>query len=108
MRRPSSKRATQLYEAKRIIEAVNLSLDESEVKADQIVSGLGQLIQQNDAQLDLSSQTPVLTVIAIALGAARHLLRPASEPQHQPAAARARRAPPNASRPATSPTRVEI
>ena len=58
--------AAALYEAKRIIEAVNLSLNESEVRADQMVSGLGELIRENDAQLDLSSQTPVLTVIAIA------------------------------------------
>ena len=58
--------AASLYEAKRIIEAVNLSLNESEVRADQMVSDLGQLIRENDAQLDLSSQTPVLTVIAIA------------------------------------------
>ena len=58
--------AASLYEAKRIIEAVNLSLNESEVRADQMVSGLGELIRENDAQLDLSSQTPVLTVIAIA------------------------------------------
>ena len=39
-------------------------MNESEVRADQMVSGLGQLIRENDAQLDLSSQTPVLTVIA--------------------------------------------
>src|SRR5688500_6753778 len=57
--------AAALYEAKRTIEAVNLSMNESEVRADQMVSGLGQLIRENDAQLDLSSQTPVLTVIAI-------------------------------------------
>ena len=56
--------AAALYESKRTIEAVNLSMNESEVRADQMVSGLGQLIRENDAQLDLSSQTPVLTVIA--------------------------------------------
>jgi methyl-accepting chemotaxis protein len=57
--------AAALYESKRTVEAINLSLNESEVRADQMVSGLGQLIRENDAQLDLSSQTPVLTVIAI-------------------------------------------
>jgi len=56
--------AAALYESKRTIEAVNLSMNESEVRADQMVSGLGQLIRENDAQLDLSSQTPALTVIA--------------------------------------------
>jgi len=57
--------AVALYEAKRTIEAINLSMNESEVRAEQMVSGLGQLIRENDAQLDLSSQAPVLTVIAI-------------------------------------------
>jgi methyl-accepting chemotaxis protein len=58
--------AASLYESRRTIEAINLSMNESEVRADQMVSGLGELIRENDAQLDLSSQTPVLTVIAIA------------------------------------------
>ena len=79
--------AAALYEAKRTIEAVNLSMNESEVRADQMVSGLGQLIRENDAQLDLSSQAPVLTVIAIGSRAAGADLRSPSEPQHQPAAA---------------------
>ena len=57
--------AAALYEAKRTVEAINLSMNESEVRADQMVSGLGQLIRENDAQLDLSTQTPMLTVIAL-------------------------------------------
>ena len=57
--------AAALYESKRTVEAINLSMNESEVRADQMVSSLGQLIRENDAQLDLSTQTPVLTVIAI-------------------------------------------
>ena len=39
-------------------------MNESEVRADQMVSGLGQLIRENDARSISSSQTPVLTVIA--------------------------------------------
>jgi methyl-accepting chemotaxis protein len=57
--------AAALYEAKRTVEAINLSMNESEVRADQMVSSLGQLIRENDAQLDLSTQTPMLTVIAL-------------------------------------------
>ena len=64
--------------------AINLSMNESEVRADQMVSGLGQLIRENDAQLDLSSQAPVLTVIAI--GSVLLAISPVpSEPQYQPA-----------------------
>jgi methyl-accepting chemotaxis protein len=41
-------------------------LDDATVKAGEIVSDLGQLIQQNDRQLDLSSQAPLLMIIAVA------------------------------------------
>jgi methyl-accepting chemotaxis protein len=58
--------AATLFMEKRAIEAVNLSMNESEVRSGQMVSGLGELILENDAQLDLASQTPVLAVIAIA------------------------------------------
>jgi methyl-accepting chemotaxis protein len=58
--------AATLYLEKHTVEAVNLSMNESEVRADQMVSGLGELIKENDAQLDLTSRAPVLTVMAIA------------------------------------------
>ena len=77
-----------------------------EVRADQMVSGLGQLIRENDAQLDLSSQAPVLTVIAIG-SVLLAILRSPSEPQYQPAPALARRSG-RASRPGDLATRVEI
>ncbi len=81
--------AVSLYESKRTIEAVNLSMNESEVRADQMVSGLGELIRENDAQLDLVVADAGADRHRDRVGAARDLLRPASEPQHQPAAARA-------------------
>ena len=54
-----------LHEGKRAVEAITLSMNESEIRADQMVSGLGKLIRDNEEQLELSSQTPVLTVMAI-------------------------------------------
>ena len=54
-----------LVQEKRTTEAINVSMNESEIQGQQMVSGLGKLIRENDAQLDLSSQTPVLAVIAI-------------------------------------------
>jgi len=41
-------------------------LDDASVKAGEVVSELGQLIQQNDRQLDLSSQAPLLMILAVA------------------------------------------
>jgi methyl-accepting chemotaxis protein len=51
---------------KHINEAVNVSMNESEIRGGQMVSGLGNLIRENDAQLELSSQAPVLAIISIA------------------------------------------
>jgi len=55
-----------LYAEKHINEAVNVSMNESEIRGGQMVSGLGNLIRENDAQLELSSQAPVLAIISIA------------------------------------------
>jgi len=55
--------ATQLQQKKNDI--AQSSLDDATVKAGEIVGDLGQLIQQNDRQLDLSSQTPILVILAI-------------------------------------------
>ena len=55
--------ATRLQEKKPDI--AQSSLDDATVKAGEIVGDLGQLIQQNDRQLDLSSQTPILVIMAI-------------------------------------------
>jgi methyl-accepting chemotaxis protein len=52
-----------LVNDKKINEAANVSLNESEITAVQMVNGLGELIQENDAQLDLSSQTPIMTLM---------------------------------------------
>jgi methyl-accepting chemotaxis protein len=57
--------AVALHEDKKTVEALNLSMNESEIRAEQMVSGLGKLIRENDSQLALSSQAPVLAVIAI-------------------------------------------
>jgi methyl-accepting chemotaxis protein len=54
-----------LFEAKHINEAVNVSMNESEIRGGQMVSALGALIKENDAQLELSSQAPVLAIIAV-------------------------------------------
>jgi methyl-accepting chemotaxis protein len=54
-----------LFEAKHVNEAVNVSMNESEIRGGQMVSALGALIKENDAQLELSSQTPVLAIIAV-------------------------------------------
>jgi methyl-accepting chemotaxis protein len=55
-----------LYEQKHINEAVNVSMNESEIRGGQMVSALGALIRENDAQLELSSQAPVLAIMSIA------------------------------------------
>src|SRR6185436_6704756 len=47
-------------------EVTQSSLDDASVKAGEIVTDLGQLIQQNDRALDLGSQAPMLVVIAVA------------------------------------------
>ena len=54
-----------LVAEKQTNEAVNVSLNESEIRAGQMVSALNDLIEENDAQLDLSSQTSVMTIIVI-------------------------------------------
>jgi methyl-accepting chemotaxis protein len=56
--------AAALYDDKKTVEALNLSMNESEIRAEQMVSGLGKLIRENDSQLALSTQAPVLAVIA--------------------------------------------
>jgi len=56
--------AAQLQQKKS--EVTQSSLDDASVKAGEIVSDLGQLIQQNDRALDLGSQAPMLVVIAVA------------------------------------------
>jgi len=55
-----------LYEQKHVNEAVNVSMNESEIRGGQMVSALGALIRENDAQLELSSQAPVLAIMAVA------------------------------------------
>src|SRR5574342_343379 len=55
-----------LYEQKHITEAVNVSMNESEIRGGQMVSALGALIRENDAQLELSSQAPVLAIMSVA------------------------------------------
>ena len=55
-----------LYEQKHVNEAVNVSMNESEIRGGQMVSALGALIRENDAQLELSSQAPVLAIMSIA------------------------------------------
>jgi methyl-accepting chemotaxis protein len=54
-----------LVSAKQVNEAVNVSLNESEIRADQMVSALGDLIVENDAQLELVAQTSIMTVIVM-------------------------------------------
>jgi methyl-accepting chemotaxis protein len=54
-----------LYEQRHINEAVNVSMNESEIRGGQMVSALGGLIKENDAQLELSSQAPVLAIISV-------------------------------------------
>jgi len=56
--------AAQLQQKKS--EVTQSSLDDASVKAGEIGSDLGQLIQQNDRALDLGSQAPMLVVIAVA------------------------------------------
>src|SRR5688572_27902268 len=55
--------ATQMQEKKG--EIAQSALDDASVKAGEIVGDLGQLIEQNDRQLDLKSQTPVLMILAV-------------------------------------------
>ena len=55
--------AAQLQQKKEVSPS---AVDDAAVKAGEIVSDLGQLIQQNDQQLDLQSQTPILLIIAVA------------------------------------------
>jgi methyl-accepting chemotaxis protein len=55
-----------LVQSQNIREAANVSLNESEITAVQMVTSLEELIQENDAQLDLSSQTPIMTVMIVA------------------------------------------
>ena len=74
-----------LFEAKHVNEAVNVSMNESEIRGGQMVSALGALIKENDAQLELSSQAPVLAIIAaasvlLALIFGVHLSRTISQP----------------------------
>ena len=52
----------QMQDKKDITQA---ALDDASVKAGEIVSDLGTLIQQNDRQLDLQSQAPVLMILAV-------------------------------------------
>ena len=55
--------AAQLQQKKEVSPS---AVDDAAVKAGEIVSDLGQLIQQNDRQLDLRSQAPILVIIAAA------------------------------------------
>ena len=65
LRTPPEDEVAALYEQKHVNEAVNVSMNESEIRGGQMVSALGALIRENDAQLELSSQAPVLAIMSI-------------------------------------------